>query len=118
MSPLAILGGTFDPVHFGHLGLASDVRDALALDGVRLVPAADPPHRDSPRASAADRVAMLRLAVADAPGLTVDTREITRGGKSFTVDTLADLRAEMPARPLVLLVGADAFHGFLAWHRS
>jgi nicotinate-nucleotide adenylyltransferase len=117
LSPLAILGGTFDPVHFGHLGLASEVRDALALDGVRLVPSADPPHRHPPRASAADRVAMLRLAVADAPGLTVDTREITRGGKSYTVDTLADLRAEMPARPLVLLVGADAFHGFPGWHR-
>jgi nicotinate-nucleotide adenylyltransferase len=117
LSPLAILGGTFDPVHFGHLRLAADVRNALALDDVRLVPSGDPPHRDAPRASAADRVAMLQLAVAAFPGLAVDTREIARGGKSFTVDTLADLRAEMPARPLALLVGADAFQGFPAWHR-
>ena len=117
MSPLAILGGTFDPVHFGHLRLAAEVRVALALDDVRLVPSADPPHRDPPHASAADRVAMLRLAVADYPGLSVDTREIARGGKSYTVDTLADLRAEIGGRSLLLLVGADAFQGFPAWRR-
>lgn len=117
MSPLAILGGTFDPVHFGHLRLACDVRDALGLDDVRLVPSGDPPHRRPPHASAADRVAMLQLAVAEFPPLAVDTREIMRGGKSYTVDTLAELRKEMSTRSLLLLVGADAFHGFPAWHR-
>ena len=84
---------------------------------VVLIPAGDPPHRETPHASAQDRVAMLELAVREVPGLLVDTREIARGGKSYTVDTLGALRAEMPARPLALLVGADAFRGLPAWHR-
>ncbi|MEO9136386.1 MAG: nicotinate-nucleotide adenylyltransferase [Casimicrobiaceae bacterium] len=116
-APLAILGGTFDPVHYGHLRLADDVRTALALPEVRLVPARDPPHRPAPDASARDRVAMLERAVREFPGLVVDTREIARAGKSYTVDTLAELRAEMPRKPLALLVGADAFHGLPSWHR-
>jgi len=115
--PVAILGGTFDPVHYGHLRLADDVRRALALPAVRLVPAADPPHRPAPHATARQRVAMLELAVREFPGVVVDTREIERGGKSYTVDTLASLRGEEPGRPLLLLVGADAFHGFPKWHR-
>ena len=117
MNPVAILGGTFDPVHYGHLRLAADVRAALHLAEVRLVPAADPPHRGRTQASAADRVAMLDLAVREFAGLVVDLREIERGGKSYTVDTLAGLRAEMPDRPIALLVGADAFRGFPSWHR-
>jgi nicotinate-nucleotide adenylyltransferase len=117
LTPLAILGGTFDPVHYGHLRLAADVRAALALDEVRLVPAGDPPHREATHASAVDRIAMLKLAIRDFPGLVVDTREVARGGKSYTVDTLQGLPDEMPERPLVLLVGADAFHGFPGWHR-
>jgi nicotinate-nucleotide adenylyltransferase len=116
-APLAVLGGTFDPVHFGHLRLAADVRDALALPEVRLIPAGDPPHRRPPHAPARDRVAMLALAVRDSPGLVVDTREIDRGGKSYTVDTLAGLRREMPQRPIGLIVGADAFRGLPTWHR-
>src|SRR5690242_19933398 len=86
--PVALLGGMFDPVHYGHLHLADDVRKALGLREVRLVPASDPPHRAAPQASARDRVAMLNLAVRDFPGLVVDPREIERGGKSYTVDTL------------------------------
>ncbi len=117
MNPVAILGGTFDPVHYGHLRLAADVRAALQLAEVRLVPAADPPHRGRTQASAADRVAMLELAVREFAGLVVDLREIERGGKSYTVDTLAELRAEMPRRPIVLLAGADAFRGLSLWHR-
>lgn len=104
-------------MHYGHLRLAADVRDALALPEVRLIPAGDPPHRDAPHALAADRIAMLDLAVGEFPGLVVDTREVQRRGKSYTVDTLGELRSEMPSRPLALLVGADAFHGFPAWHR-
>src|SRR4051812_27795243 len=110
--PIALLGGTFDPVHYGHLHLADDVRRALALDEVRLVPAGDPPHRGGPSASAADRLAMLRLAAREFPGLTVDDREIARGGKSYTVMTLRELRDENARRPLILIVGADAFLGF------
>ena len=117
MNPVAILGGTFDPVHYGHLRLAADVRAALELPQVRLVPSADPPHRAPTQASAADRVAMLELAVREFPGLVIDLREIERGGKSYTVDTLAGLRAEMPDAPIALLVGADAFRGFPSWHR-
>lgn len=116
-APVALLGGTFDPVHLGHLHLAEDVRRALHLPQVRLVPAGDPPHRGGPRASAADRLAMLRLAVRDFPGLAVDPREIERGGKSYTVLTLEELRAEDPRRPVLLLLGADAFHGLPTWHR-
>lgn len=115
--PLALLGGTFDPVHYGHLRLADDVRRALGLNEVRLVPAGDPPHRGGPSASAADRLAMLRLAVGDWPGLVVDDREIERAGKSYTVETLADLRADNRHRPLLLIVGADAFLGLPTWHR-
>jgi nicotinate-nucleotide adenylyltransferase len=115
--PIAILGGTFDPVHYGHLRFAQDVRRALALPEIRLVPSAIPPHRAPAHASAADRVAMLDLAVRDVPGLVVDTREIDRGGRSYTVDTLEALRAEAGSRPLILLVGADAFRGLPSWHR-
>jgi len=114
---VAVLGGTFDPVHYGHLRLAAEVRTALALPEIRLVPAADPPHRAPPVASAGDRVAMLELALPEFPGLVLDTREIARGGKSYTVDTLAELRQENSAASLVLLVGADAFRGLPAWHR-
>jgi len=99
------------------LRLADDVAQALAPVDVVLVPASDPPHRGAPHAVAADRVAMLRLALAEFPRLTLDTREIARGGKSYTVDTLAAIRRDMPARSLLLLVGADAFLGFPKWHR-
>jgi nicotinate-nucleotide adenylyltransferase len=116
-APLAILGGTFDPVHYGHLRLARDVRHALDLDEVLLVPAADPPHRNQPWASIRDRVAMLDLALCDFPGIVVDTREVRREGKSYTVDTLTELRGEKPRTPLLLLVGADSFRGLPSWHR-
>ena len=116
-SPIALLGGTFDPVHYGHLRLADDVRRALGLSEVRLLPARDPPHRAEPAASAADRLAMLRLAVAEFPGLVVDERELHRPGKSYTVLTLTDLRREFPDAPLLLLLGADAFRGLPSWHR-
>jgi nicotinate-nucleotide adenylyltransferase len=115
--PLAILGGTFDPVHYGHLHAADDVRRALALPEVRMIPSGDPPHRAAPVASAAHRLAMLDLGVAEFPGLVPDGREIARAGKSYTVLTLEELRDERPGRPLVLIVGADAFHGLPTWHR-
>jgi nicotinate-nucleotide adenylyltransferase len=116
-APLAVLGGTFDPVHYGHLRLANEVRRVLALHEVRLVPAADPPHRPAPQAPARDRVAMLEIGIREFPGLVVDTREIARGGTSYTVDTLAGLRAEMPCTPLLLLLGADQFRSLPSWHR-
>ena len=117
MTPVALLGGTFDPVHYGHLRFADDVRRALHLAEVRLVPAADPPHRAGPVASAADRAAMLRLAAAEFPGLVVDERELARGGPSYTILTLLELRSELGSRPLLLLLGADAFRLLPTWHR-
>jgi nicotinate-nucleotide adenylyltransferase len=112
-----MLGGTFDPIHYGHLHVAADVRAALHVAEVTMVPAADPPHRPPPGARAADRLAMLALAVAEFPGLAIDDREMARGGRSYTVDTLAELRREWPARPLAWIVGADAFLGLPTWHR-
>jgi len=114
---LGLFGGTFDPVHYGHLRAAVEVRDALGLAELRLVPARDPPHRDTPAASAAQRLAMLELALAEFPQLAIDAREIDRIGKSYTVDTLRELRREHPDRPLVLVLGVDAFAGLPAWHR-
>ena len=116
MRPLAILGGTFDPVHIAHLAVAWEAAELLDAE-VRLVPASIPPHRPPPIADAATRVAMLRAVLHDQPRLTLDTRELARGGPSYTVDTLAELRAEEGDRPIVLLLGADAFAGLPGWHR-
>jgi nicotinate-nucleotide adenylyltransferase len=117
MRPLAILGGTFDPIHHGHLRAAWEAAEALDAE-VRLVPARTPPHRPPPVADAAGRVALLRAALAGQDRLRIDTRELDREGPSYSVDTLASLRAEIgPARPLVLLVGADAFAGLASWQR-
>ena len=108
-------GGTFDPVHDGHLAIARAARDAL--DGtIRFMPAADPPHRPPPGANAPQRAEMLRLAIADEPGLRVDLRELHRDGPSYSVDTLRELRAEYgAAAPIALLVGADSLLGLPTW---
>ena len=115
-APLAILGGTFDPVHFGHLRIASETAAALKLPEVRLMPAKAPVHRAAPGASSAQRLAMLRLAMSNAPGLAVDDRELTRDTPSFAVLTLASLRAEFPLRPLIWLMGVDAFVHINHWY--
>jgi nicotinate-nucleotide adenylyltransferase len=115
--PLLLLGGTFDPVHYGHLRLAADLARTLAPVEVRLVPARDPPHRGAPAASTAQRLAMLQAALARFPQLGLDTRELGREGKSYTVLTLDALRREMPHRPIALVLGADAFLGLPQWHR-
>ena len=108
-------GGTFDPVHNGHLAIAGAARDALGTT-VRLMPAADPPHRAPPGADAKQRAHMLDLAVAGLHGLLVDRRELERQGRSYTIDTLHDLRAELgPVQPLALLIGADSFIGLPTW---
>jgi nicotinate-nucleotide adenylyltransferase len=117
-APLLIYGGTFDPVHDGHVAIARAAADALAIDQVLLIPAGAPPHRAPPRAAAPLRAEMLRRAFAGDPRFVVDERELRRDAPSYTVDTLASLRAEFgPQRPLVLLLGADAFLGLPSWHR-
>jgi len=112
-----ILGGTFDPIHYGHLHLADDVRKALRLAEVRLIPAADPRHRAPPVASANHRMAMTLLGCEEFPGLAADAREIERPGPSYTVPTLQSLHAEDSSRPLALIIGSDAFAGLAAWYR-
>lgn len=114
---IGILGGTFDPVHHGHLRLALEVRDAVGLAQVRLIPASQPPHRDAPRTPADLRLAMLERAVEGTAGLVVDPRELERDGPSYTVDTLASLRMEFPSSPLCLIIGMDAFCLLDTWHR-
>lgn len=117
MQPVAIFGGTFDPIHVGHLRVAWEAAEALDAV-VRMMPASVPPHREQPHASAQQRLAMLELALAGQQRLVADGRELRRSGPSYTVDTLTELRAEHGAtRPLVLIVGADAFAGMSSWHR-
>ncbi|MDD5391206.1 MAG: nicotinate-nucleotide adenylyltransferase [Gallionellaceae bacterium] len=115
--PLALLGGTFDPIHFGHLRLAEELAEVLEIEQVRFIPAGRPPHRGQPRAEARHRLEMARLAIASNPRFVLDEREFHRAAPSYSVDTLSDLRAELPvATPLVLFMGADAFMGLTTWH--
>jgi nicotinate-nucleotide adenylyltransferase len=112
---IVLFGGTFDPVHHGHLRVAWDA--SLALDAVvRLMPCHTPPHRNHPRAAPAQRAEMLRLALEGQDRVALDTREVERGGVSYTVDTLRALRAETGAdTPVVVLIGSDAFAGLPSW---
>ncbi len=115
---IGLLGGTFDPIHFGHLRLAQEVADALALAEVCFIPGGTPPHRATPQTSAAHRLAMVQLATAGNARFCVDERETRRDGWSYSFDTLSELRAELgPRQPLVLIMGADVFLGFHRWHR-
>jgi len=115
---IGILGGTFDPVHIGHLRGALEVAEQFALDELRLIPSARPPHRGTPQVSAEDRLAMVRGAVAGVPPLTVDDRELRRDRPSYTIDTLESLRCELaPDDQLFLVLGWDAFCGLPTWHR-
>lgn len=117
MKPLGIFGGTFDPIHNGHLRTAFELAECLDLERVLFVPAADPPHRPPPRVPASVRLAMVRAAIEDEPRFTLDERELRRGGPSYTVLTLEELRRERGPQPLVLCLGMDAFLGLPQWHR-
>lgn len=116
-APTGVFGGTFDPIHYGHLRTAFELLQKLALREVVFVPAGQPPHRDAPLASAQLRLSMVQAAVQDQPGFAVDAREIRRQGLSYTIDTLSEMRHEHPQRPLCLLLGMDAFLGMPSWHR-
>lgn len=114
---IGILGGTFDPIHYGHLRTALDVQQTLELEQIRLVPLRDPPHRAHPTLSPSHRLGLLHTAVDDNPLFRIDTRELERSGKSYTLDTLQSLRSEQPGATFCLLLGSDAFNGFHSWHR-
>ena len=115
--PVGIFGGTFDPIHYGHLRTAFELVQGLALAQVRFLPTGDPPHREAPLAPGALRLEMVRAAVAGEPAFAVDDREIRRSGRSYTLDMLTGLRAEQPGRPLCLLLGMDAYLALPAWPR-
>ncbi|MBF7143992.1 MULTISPECIES: nicotinate-nucleotide adenylyltransferase [Pseudomonas] len=115
---IGLLGGTFDPVHIGHLRSALEVADILALDELRLVPNARPPHRGEPQVSPTQRLAMVEQAVQDIAPLCVDGRELLRERPSYTIETLEAVRDELATDDqLFLLLGWDAFCGLPGWHR-
>jgi len=114
---ICLLGGIFDPVHFGHLRPALDVQQALGISRVHLLPCRLPPHRAAPQQDAEQRLTLLQLAVRDEPALAVDERELRRAGPSYMIDTLEALRAEAGDEPLCLALGLDALAGLDSWHR-
>ncbi len=116
--PIGILGGTFDPLHHGHLRLGEDARGALGLERVLLVPCGVPAHRPAPLAAAVHRLEMVRLGIRGNPFFELECSEAQSSAPSYTVVTLARLRERFgAARPLVLLLGADAFRELASWHR-
>lgn len=114
---LGILGGTFDPIHLGHLRLALELHDSLNLSKVHIIPCYRPVHRKLPVATPEQRLAMVECAVEGEPAFYADAREIRRENPSYMIDTLLEMREEMPSVPFCLLIGIDAFLGFPSWHR-
>ena len=115
--PIGILGGTFDPVHFGHLRMAIECLEKLALAEVRLVPLYTPPHRRAPLASPEHRLAMLQIAAGTTDKLIVDDCELQRQSISYTIDTVSALRDKINSTPFCLIMGTDAFNTLHTWHR-
>ncbi len=111
--PIGVLGGSFDPVHCGHLHIAKEAYNAAGLSEVRFVPLNLPAHKQSSATGTADKCAMLRAAMA--PPFVLDLVEIERGGVSYTIDTLKQLRSTFPGRPLCLVLGKDAFIHLASW---
>lgn len=117
MISMGVFGGTFDPIHFGHLRTAFEMLQALRFGEVRFMPCGSPPHRGTPIASAELRLRMVQVATAGQQGFVVDDRELQRDGPSYSVDTLTALRAEFPLQPIGLIIGMDAFLGLPKWHQ-
>jgi len=117
MKLIGILGGTFDPIHYGHLRPALDVMQASGLDQVRFLPNKSPPHRQQPWLHSDVRRQLVELAIADMPEFVLDDRELHRQGPSYMVDTLSELKTQFPDDALCLIMGMDAFAGFTQWHR-
>lgn len=117
-SAIGILGGTFNPIHFGHLRMAEELAEGLGLNQVRFIPSANPPHKDRPLISAQQRAAMVALAIQQNQAFMLDTRELARDGASYTIDTLTSLRDELGNEiSITLFMGSDAFTHFDTWHR-
>jgi len=116
MDPIGIFGGTFDPIHVGHLRTALEMQQRLSLQEVRFVPCADPPHRDTAPTAGVLRLDMVAAAIAEEPAFVVDDREFGRGGPSYTVDTLSAIRNENPDVSLCLLMGMDSFLRLPSWY--
>lgn len=117
-SAIGILGGTFNPIHFGHLRMAEELAEGLGLNQVRFIPSANPPHKDRPLISAQQRAAMVALAIQQNQAFMLDTRELARDGASYTIDTLISLRDELGTEAsITLFMGSDAFTQFDTWHR-
>ncbi|MDD5215644.1 MAG: nicotinate-nucleotide adenylyltransferase [Methylococcales bacterium] len=114
---IGIFGGTFDPVHYGHLRSALELKELFELDHIRLIPCAQPVHRDEPSATAAQRLEMLQIALENQPDFVVDAQELERSGGSYTFHTLKKLRFDYPNEPLLLFIGSDAFNEFTTWFR-
>jgi len=114
---IGILGGTFDPIHYGHLRTALDVQQRLALDEVRFIPCGEPPHRVAPIAEPLQRLAMIRSAIAGQDRFVADDRELRRDGPSYMVDTLRSLKKDFKDESLCLILGTDAFNGLAQWHQ-
>ena len=114
---IGVLGGTFDPVHYGHLRPALEVMQAIALQQVRFLPNRIPPHRETPWLNVENRLELLKTAIDDQPGFELDQRELQREGHSYMVDTLESLRADFPSHPICLILGMDAFLGLKQWHQ-
>lgn len=115
---IGIMGGTFNPIHYGHLRIAQELADGLSLDEVRFIPSANPPHKTQPSVSAEHRAAMVQLAIADNPQFKLDIRELKRDGASYTFDTLQSLRDELGSKASIcLMMGSDAFVKLNTWHR-
>jgi nicotinate-nucleotide adenylyltransferase len=118
MRLVGLLGGTFNPIHYGHLRMAQELANGLGMDEVKFIPSANPPHKDSISVSAEHRAAMVELAIADNPLFTIDKRELEREGASYTIDTLISLRKELGNNTaLCLMMGSDAFVKLNTWHR-
>lgn len=116
-NPIGILGGTFDPVHNGHINLALSCYQHFGLGEVRLLPVNIPAHRPQPIASSDQRLAMLKLAVQGHSQLRIDERELHREGISYTIDTLKSLRVELDSQAICIILGMDAFQAFHTWHQ-
>lgn len=115
--PIGLLGGTFDPIHIGHLRMALEIQEIFQLEKIHVIPCYEPVHRPHPCASPEQRFEMVKCAVQDMPNFIADPREIKRAKSSYTIDTITEMRHEMPNTPLCLLLGVDAFLDFPNWHR-